>query len=131
MHVPLPIPCTPLLSSTWQKIRALVVGINDYKPGSELRKLKNAVPDARAMKKMLRDEGVEVFYGENLTIEEFEALEEKFRDALQKGDIGIVFFAGHAYTYNNATHLVTVTDVKPRMEDHAVNVLQLNIRLVQ
>ena len=80
---------------------------------------------------MLRDKDVEVFYGENLTIEEFEALEEKFRDALQTGDIGIVSFAGHAFTYNNATHLVAVTDVKPRMEDHAVNVLQMNIRWTQ
>ena len=78
---------------------------------------------------MLRGKGVEVFYGENLTIEDFNTLEEKFRDALQKGDIGIVFFAGHAYTYNSATQLMTVTEGKPRIEDHAVNVLQLNIRL--
>ena len=80
---------------------------------------------------MLRDKDVEVFYGENLTIEEFEALEEKFRDALQTGDIGIVSFAGHAYTYNNATQLVMLTDVEPRVEDHTINVLKLNIRLTQ
>ena len=42
---------TSLLSSTWQPVRALVVGMNDYKPESGLPKLKNAVPDARAVKK--------------------------------------------------------------------------------
>ena len=80
---------------------------------------------------MLREKGAQVFYGENLTIEEFTNLEEKFRDALQAGDIGIVFFAGHAFTYNSATHLMTITDGKPQIEDHGVNVLTLNIRLAQ
>ena len=48
--------------------RALVVGMNDYKPESGLNQLSNAVPDARAVKSMLRDQGVEVFYGENLPL---------------------------------------------------------------
>ena len=125
------IPCAVSLSSTWQNIRALVVGINDYKPGSGLSELKNAVPDARAMKKLLRGQGVDVFYGENVTIKEFRTLEEKFLDSLQKGDIGIVSFSGHAYMCNNASQLITVTDVEPRIEDHAVNVLKLHIRLTQ
>ena len=122
---------TVSLSTTWQKIRALVVGINAYKPESGLPELKNAVPDARAVRDMLRDKGVEVFYGENLTIEEFHTLEEQFRDALQKDDIAIVSFAGHACTFNSAMHLMTVTDGKPRVQDDAVNILQLNIRLAQ
>jgi len=83
------------------------------------------------MKKMLRDKGVQVFYGENLTIQEFRTLEEQFRDSLQQGDIGIVSFSGHAYTYNNATRLVMLTDVEQREEDNTINVVRLNIRLTQ
>ena len=102
--------------------------MNDYKPESGLSALKNSVPDARAIKKMLRDKGAEVFYGENLTIDEYNALEEQYLDALQKGDIGIMFYAGHAYIYNGASHLVTITDGKPDLSKHAVNVLKLNVR---
>ena len=109
--------------------RALVVGMNDYKPESGLNPLKNGVPDARAIKKMLRDQGVEVFYGENLTMDEYNALEEKYLDALQKGDIGVIFFAAHAFTFNGASHVVTITDAEPDLSKHAVNVLKLNIRL--
>ena len=106
------------------------MGFNDYKPESGLNKLKNGVPDARAIKKMLRDQGTEVFYGENLTMDEYNALEEQYLDALQKGDIGIIFFAGHAFTFNGASHLVTITDVEPDLRKHAVNVLKLNNRLI-
>ena len=120
---------TSLLSSTWQPTRALVVGMNDYKPESGLNKLSNGVPDARAIKNMLRDQGAEVFYGENLTMDEYNALEEKYLDALHKGDIGIIYLAGHAFTFNGASHLVTITDAEPDMSKHAVNVLKLNIRL--
>ena len=80
---------------------------------------------------MLRDKGGDVFYGENLTIEEFRSLGKQFEDALQPGDISIVFFEGHAYTYKNAMHFVAVTDGEPRMEDHAVNVDALDFRLTQ
>jgi len=118
-----------LATATKHTIRALVVGNNKYNPDSGLTTLKNAVPDSRAIRKMLRDKGAEVFYGENLTIEEFRALEEQYLDALQKGDIGIIYFAGHAYMYNSATQLMTVTNVEPNMKDHAVNVRKLNIRM--
>ena len=103
--------------------------MNDYKPESGLNQLSNAVPDARAIKKMLRDQGVEVFYGENLTMDEYNALEEKYLDALHEGDIGIIYLAGHAFTFNGASHLVTITDGKPDLSKHAVNALKLNIRL--
>ena len=77
---------------------------------------------------MLRDK---VFYGENLTIDQYNAIEEQYLDALQKGDIDIIFFAGHAFTFNGASQLVTITDGKPDMRKHAVNVLlKLNIRLI-
>ena len=110
-------------------MRALVVGINDYKPESGLVTLNNAVPDARAIKKMLQDKGADVFYGENLTIDEYQKLEAEYLNALQKGDVGIIFFAGHAFTYNNAIRLIPVTDVEPDMKKHGVNVLTLNARL--
>ena len=79
---------------------------------------------------MLRENGAEVFYGENLTMKEFRTLEKMYLDALRKGDIGVVYLSGHAYMHNSATQLMTVTDVKPNMKEHAVNVRKLNVRSI-
>ena len=109
----------------WQNMKALVIGINAYK---FKHKLKNAVRDARAFRDMLTEKGVQVIYGEDVTIEEFRALEKQYEDALQKDDIGIVFFAGHANTYLNATHLMTIAESECKITDHAINVYRLNLR---
>lgn len=121
---------TSLLSSTCQPVRALVVGMNDYKPESGLNKLNNGVPDARAIKKYCETNALRYSMAKtSQCMDEYNALEEKYLDALQKVDIDVIFFAAHAFTFNGASHVVTITDGKPDMRKHVVNVLKLNLRL--
>ena len=116
----------PCLSSNEQKIRAFIVGINGYK---FRRELKNAVPDARAMRDLLQSQGAEVFYGENLSIKEFRALEKQYEEALQEGDIGFVHFAGHANVYRNHPRLLAIrSNEADKIREHSISLYKLNIR---
>ena len=82
------------------------------------------------MRDLLEKQGAQVFYGENLSIKEFKALEKEYEEALQEGDIGFVYFAGHANVYRNAPRLLAIRSSEAdKIRDHAINLYALNIRL--
>ena len=112
-----------------QTIRALVVGIAAYKNG---RVLKNAVNDAREIKKLLESRGVHVLYAENVNIKEFDDIVDKFVQTLQEQDAAIVFFAGHGCVYNNATRLMAISESPNSdfLRKESVNALVLLDRFV-
>ena len=101
-----------------------MVGINAYR---HQRPLKNAVQDAKAVKEALESQGVEVFAIYDCNITELRAATDKFVKALQEGDAAIVFFAGAAVEFHNATRL-RATDAYI-YQDHTLNALALLDRL--
>ena len=84
-----------------------MIGINDYKL---VRPLKNAVNDAKAMKRLLEEKGVKVFYKTNCTLAEFNSIRDKFLADVNRGDAAIFFFAGHGCTYNNSPRMLMITE---------------------
>ena len=118
-----------------QKIRALVIGINQY---DHLRTLNNAVRDARSVKEKLeklkleKSQNVDVIYAENCDSDDLISKVDEFVELTEELDGTILFFAGHACEYNNCNRLLSknwnteVTDIRK----HSVNVLQLLYRLV-
>ena len=105
-----------------------MIGINAYRYSNAL---KNAVNDAKAVKKALEARDVKVFdiYDCNIV-----ALKEKvneFMGFLQEGDAAIVYFAGHGVEYNNARRLMAICEsAKPDYKEDSLNVLVLLKRLV-
>ena len=107
-----------------------MIGINDY---VYCEKLHNAVNDAWAMKNVLEEAGVEVFYETNCDKETFNLCKEDFLDSLNKGDAAIVFFAGHGCEYNNVNRLMLVANSKSdhhSLRNDSVNLLVLLDRFV-
>ena len=88
-------------------IYALVIGNDNYKGESKLDK---AVNDARAFKEMVEEKGVRVFYITNCTIKELNAIKNKFLSMIRKGDVVLVFFAGHGVTYHNHNRLLAIAE---------------------
>ena len=88
-----------------QKIRALVIGINKY---DHLRKLRNAVRDARSVKeKLSKIKNVEVIYVENCDADKLKSIANAFVESTEELDGIIIFFAGHACVYNNFNRLLS------------------------
>ena len=94
-------------------------------------KLKNAVNDARAIKEALEKEGVIVFYAENCTITQLKEIVQLYLDSLQKGEVTLVFFAGHGVQYANANRLIAIAEsnVTDYKRD-SLNLLLLLLRCV-
>jgi len=120
----------PVPKSTSQtgRVVAFVVGINNYKKN----KLKNAVPDAKAVATLLRKTGATVIYAENVTMSEFKKLQKEFLSKLQPGDVGMIYFAGHGCEYNNCPRLITIPqndEDEPHLKHDAVNLLLLLARM--
>ena len=82
--------------------------------------------DAEAIKIKLESAGVEVLYVTNVDIRQLRAEVKKYEQTLQKGDVALIYFAGHGCEFNNAPRLLakslgTESDVK----EDSLNVLVL------
>ena len=104
---------------------ALVIGINAY---DHMRPLRNAVNDAKAVKKALEAKDVIVFDIYDCDTIELKTKMNEFVGFLQKGDAAIIFFAGHGVEYDNALRLMATCGKRDYNKD-SVNVLVLLERL--
>ena len=87
-----------------QRIVAFVVGISNY---TCINKLENAVNDARAIRDILRKQGVKVFYKEDCTISELKKVQKEYIDYVKRGDAALFFFAGHGCIFKNHPRMMT------------------------
>ena len=102
-----------------------MIGIDDYKHFS---KLKNAVNDATAMRDALKSKGVDVVFAKDCDITQLKGRMNVFLKRLNKGDIAIVFFAGHGVEYNCANRLLAICGEgrkKPNFRLDSLNVRHL------
>ena len=102
-----------------------MIGIDAY---SYTNALKNAVSDAKAVKKALEAKDVKVFDIYDCNIIKLKAKMDEFVGFLQKGDAAIIFFAGYGVEYNNALRLQATCAQRDYKKD-TVNVLVLLYRL--
>jgi len=83
---------------------ALVIGNENYKSSPLL----NPVNDARAMSEALQDVGFQVVLLENATIRQMTDAARNFGDTLQKGDVGLFFYAGHGIQIKGRNYLIPI-----------------------
>jgi len=89
---------------------ALVIGNSDYDEQFNLLnlgKLTNPVNDATDMAKMLENLGFEVILKTDVREKSMKSAVRDFSHRLrQRGDVGLFFFSGHGFQYNNVNYLV-------------------------
>jgi formylglycine-generating enzyme required for sulfatase activity len=83
---------------------ALVIGNSAY----DTAPLRNPVNDARAIAAALRDLGFDVLEKENLTQKDMKREIQAFGAKLQKGAVGLFYFAGHGMQVNGRNYLIPV-----------------------
>ena len=91
---------------------ALVIGNERYASSPLL----NPVNDARAMREALQDVGFQVVLLENATIKQMSDAARNFGDKLQKGDVGLFFYAGHGIQIKGRNYLIPI-DADIQRED--------------
>ena len=84
---------------------ALIIGNSDYK---NVRKLSNAVNDARAVKATLKAIGFKVVYGEDLDKRNMERAVGIFAKEANNADVALVYYSGHGSTFGDVPYLVPV-----------------------
>ena len=84
---------------------ALVIGNGAYKDGP----LRNPVNDARAMARTLRGLGFKVISGEDLDWRAMRRKIIKFGDEINKGGVGLFYFAGHGIQAHGQNYLIPVS----------------------
>lgn len=100
--------CAQTDDSKVEKRIALVIGNSDYLHGP----LANPVNDARSMARALRSAGFDVILGENLSNKtEMKRLIRDFGFKLNKGGVGLFYYAGHGLQVNGFNFLVPVNAV--------------------
>ncbi|MGP8089264.1 MAG: caspase domain-containing protein, partial [Syntrophobacteraceae bacterium] len=87
-----------------EKRTALVIGNAAYESGA----LRNPVNDARAMAKTLADLSFEVTLKENLSQKQMKQEIQVFGEKLQKGGVGLFYYAGHGIQVNGRNYLLPV-----------------------
>jgi len=88
---------------------ALVIGNGSYKSAPLL----NPVNDARAMSEALRSMGFQVTLLEDATLREMSIAARDFGDTLEKGDVGLFFYAGHGMQIKGRNYLIPIgTDIQ-------------------
>ena len=102
---------------------ALVIGNNNYE---HLKSLKNPINDARLMKKVLKQRGFDVIYKENATSRDMKKLVKKFGYKLQKGGIGLYYFAGHGVNVDGKNYLVGINSLMEDRDEVEYETLALN-----
>ena len=93
---------------------ALVVGNSAYE---HIGALGNPRNDALAMAESLRSLGFEVVQGLDLDLDGFRAIADRFSDRLQKGSVGLIYYAGHGVQVDGENYLVPV-DAKVERKSH-------------
>jgi len=83
---------------------ALVIGNAGYASGA----LRNPINDARAMAKALGDLSFEVTLKENLDQKQMKREIQAFGEKLQKGGVGLFYYAGHGIQVNGHNYLLPV-----------------------
>ncbi len=83
---------------------ALVIGNAGYASGP----LRNPINDARAMAKALGDLSFEVTLKENLDQKQMKREIQAFGEKLQKGGVGLFYYAGHGIQVNGHNYLLPV-----------------------
>lgn len=84
---------------------ALVIGNGAYQHTPQLA---NPGNDARRMAALLRDAGIEVIEGLDLTRQQMDARLREFGDRLEGGAVGIFFYAGHGLQVAGENYLLPV-----------------------
>lgn len=90
---------------------ALVIGNNAYPNLPSDRQLTRAVSDSRTMGDVLEDIGFKVIRGENLDRQTMLDRLQEFFHHVNKGDMALIFFAGHGVSLLGGNHLLP-SDVK-------------------
>jgi len=83
---------------------ALIIGNNKYKSSP----LKNPINDANDMKKVLTSNGFNVMFLTNANKRQMEKSIKTFGKKLQKGGIGLFFYAGHGMQVNGINYLIPI-----------------------
>ncbi len=82
---------------------AFVVGIDTY---DNIRSLKKARGDARAMEAVLKELGFTVIKVEDATRSSFNKAWQDYLDTLKQDDVAAIFFAGHGVELGGRVYLV-------------------------
>ena len=94
---------------------AFVVGIGDY--NKPIQKLAKPVKDAKAIRDVLKDQNVEVYFANDCDIDEFEESFGLFLAAVRPGDAAFLFYAGHAVMLKNSLRLIAVSNSSASTEE--------------
>jgi hypothetical protein len=84
---------------------ALVIGNNQYRNVAVLR---NSAKDARDVEAALKSVGFNVISGFDLNHQQTLQLLNRFKANLRKGDVAVVYFAGHGISIENTNFLLPV-----------------------
>jgi len=85
---------------------ALIIGNSNYR--GILSKLKNPVNDARAIKRLLEQRNFNVIYIENATKREMKDKLHNFYTKIQKGGVGLLYFAGHGIEVESQNYIIPI-----------------------
>ena len=112
---------------------ALVIGNAKY-PDSDTP-LKDAVNDAQALAKQLRNSGFDVDVGENLKKDAMRTALEKLYGKIKSGSVALVFFSGYGIQSNRQSYMIPVdaqiwTEGDVRRDGFSVDAMlnQMNLR---
>ncbi len=94
----------PTASGQPEKRTALVIGNAGYSSGP----LRNPVNDARTMAKTLESLSFEVTLRENLDQKQMKSEIQSFGEKLQKGGVGLFYYAGHGIQVDGHNYLLPV-----------------------
>ncbi|MBP8644966.1 MAG: SUMF1/EgtB/PvdO family nonheme iron enzyme [Syntrophobacteraceae bacterium] len=97
-------PLSPPVVPDSEQRTALVIGNGSY----EISPLRNPVNDARAVAQALIDLGFDVTERENLTQKDMKREIQAFGQKLQKGGVGLFYYAGHGMQVNGKNYLIPI-----------------------
>jgi len=104
---------------------ALIIGNGRYKSSPLL----NPVNDARAMSEALQFMGFHVTLLENATIRQMSDAARDFGDTLQKGGVGLFFYAGHGMQIKGRNYLIPIGADIQREDEVAFNAFDAGLLL--
>lgn len=97
---------SPLTTSDAANSRvALIIGNSDY---TTMNRLKNPVHDATDMAVVLRGLGFTVILKTDQNTTDMKKAVRQFRKQLHDGGVGLFYFAGHGFQYNNLNYLAPI-----------------------
>jgi hypothetical protein len=104
---------------------ALVIGNGSY----SFSPLLNPVNDARAISEALQFMGFQVIRLENATIRQMSDAARDFGDTLQKGDVGLFFYAGHGMQIKGRNYLIPIGADIQREDEVSFNAFDAGLLL--